>query len=221
MLKINLLTEDKARRASTPSTNTVSTFLLVGAVASVVLLLGGLFLFHASQDKELQSLVEQNTRVQSEIESIRSRVGDHQRILDELAEAQRREDAIRELQNARTGPTAMFVEVSRMLSRGGVPTADPTVVERLRSTNQRDRMWSPTWDFQRLWITELIEENRSVRISGEGRTPDDVGEFMRRLQLSVYFRDVRLDSTQAATASGPRGGGVTVQKFTIVARVRY
>jgi type IV pilus assembly protein PilN len=162
--------------------------------------------------------------VQTEIEAIRSRVSDHPRILEELEEIGRREDAIRELQDARTGPTAVLVELSRVLSPGGAPTADPVEVERLRATNQRDRLWSPTWDTHRLWITELTEENRALRISGEGRTPDDVGELMRRLQLSQYFRDVRLERTESgatqATGVG-RATGVTVQRFVITTRVRY
>jgi len=225
MLKINLLTEDKSRRvAASGSTTQVSSFLLIGAVASVVLLLVGLFVFHAAQDSDLQEYKAQNTRVQTEIEAIRSRVSDHPRILEELEEIGRREDAIRELQDARTGPTAVLVELSRVLSPGGAPTADPVEVERLRATNQRDRLWSPTWDTHRLWITELTEENRALRISGEGRTPDDVGELMRRLQLSQYFRDVRLERTESgatqATGVG-RATGVTVQRFVITTRVRY
>lgn len=218
MLKINLLTEEKARRAPTAAAGGVSNLLLIGAVASVVLLLGGLFLFHASQAAQVDELRSQNTRVQSEIESIRSRVGDHQRIMNELAEIQRREDAIRELQSARTGPTAMLIEISRILSRGGTPTADPVVIDEIRN-HRRDMLWNNNWEGHRLWLTEMVEENHALRISGEGRTPDDVGEFMRRLQLSLYFHDVRLDNTTAATSGGTTP--VSVQRFVVTARVRY
>ncbi len=225
MLKINLLTEDRSRRvAAAGSTTQVSNFLLIGAVASVVLSLVGLFLFHAAQDSDLQEYKAQNSTLQTEIEAIRSRVADHPRIVEELEEIGRREDAIRELQDARTGPTAVLVELSRVLSPGGAPTADPVEVERQRAANQRDRLWSPTWDTHRLWLTEITEENRALRIRGEGRTPDDVGEFMRRLQWSQYFRDVRLERTESGATESVGAGhaaGVTVQRFVITTRVRY
>lgn len=220
MLKINLLPQEKGRRTS--SAGSMASMLLVAVVGSLVLLLGGLFLFHASQQSELDELVAGNSRMQAEIDSIKSRVSDHQRILDELAEIRRREEAIQQLQAARTGPTTMLVEVSRILSPGGAPTADPTVVDYLRQ-HDRTRLWSPTWDTHRVWLTAFEEENRAVKISGEARDADDVGELMRRLLLSLYFQDVRLDRTEEVRMAGTRPGasGVAVHRFMITARARY
>lgn len=214
MLKINLLPQEKGRRAS--SAGSMASMLLVAVVGSLVLLLGGLFLYHASQQSELDEIVAANSRTQNEIDSIKSRVSDHQKILDELAEIHRREEAIQQLQAARTGPTAMLVEVSRILSPGGSPTADPAVVDHLRQ-HDRSRLWSPTWDTHRVWLTRFEEENRALKISGDGRDADDVGELMRRLLLSLYFQDVRLDRTQEIRSTS----GVPVHRFTITARSRY
>jgi amino acid permease len=47
--------------AASGSTTQVSSFLLIGAVASVVLLLVGLFVFHASQDSDLQEYKSRKT----------------------------------------------------------------------------------------------------------------------------------------------------------------
>lgn len=223
MLKINLLPQEKGRRTS--SAGSMASMLLVAVVGSLVLLLGGLFLFHASQQSELEELQAGNSRMQAEIDSIKSRVSDHQRILDELAEIRRREEAIQQLQAARTGPTAMLVEISRILSPGGAPTADPTVVDYLRQ-HDRGLLWSPTWDTQRVWLTRFEEENRAVKFQGEARDADDVGEFMRRLQLSLYFQNVQLERTQETRVAGGRSGNgstatVTVHTFTINARARY
>lgn len=214
MLKINLLPQEKGRRAS--SAGSMASMLLVAVVGSLVLLLGGLFLFHASQQSELDEIVATNNRMQSEIDSIKSRVSDHQKILDELAEIRRREEAIQQLQAARTGPTAMLVEISRILSPGGAPTADPAVVDHLRQ-HDRSRLWSPTWDTHRVWLTGFQEDNRNVTIKGDGRDADDVGELMRRLLLSQYFQDVRLERTQETV----QGSSVPVHRFSITARARY
>ena len=217
MLKINLLPDEKGRRAQPGFGGGIPNLLLVGVIGSLVLLLSGLFLFHTSQAGEVDAIRNSNVRTQSEIDAIKGRVADHQKILDELAEIHRREEAILQLQAARTGPTSMLLEISHILSAGGAPTADPTVVENLRARGLRDQLWSTTWDTKRLWLTNFDEENRTVKIQGEGRTADDVGEAMRRMQLSLYFQNVRLDRAQAATALN----GLPVQQFIISARVRY
>jgi len=217
MLKINLLPDKKGRRPQPGFGGSVPNLLLVGVIGSLVLLLSGLFLFHTSEAGEVDTIRSANTRTQSEIDAIKGRVADHQKILDELAEIRRREEAIQQLQAARTGPTSMLLEISHILSAGGAPTADPTVVENLRARGLRDQLWSTTWDTKRLWLTSFDEENRTVKIQGEGRTADDVGEAMRRMQLSLYFQNVRLDRAQAGVAAN----GLPVQQFTISARVRY
>ncbi len=218
MLKINLLPQEKGRRAAA-SSSSVASMLIVGVVGSLVLLVGGLFLFHASQQHEVDEIREANTRTQAEIDSIKSRVSDHQKILDELAEIRRREEAIEQLQAARTGPTSMLVEISHILSPSNHPTADPPKVEECRSQPScRDRLWSPSWDTHRLWLGSFEEENRNVKIQGEGRTADDVGELMRRMQWSLYFQNIRLDRTESQTNTETR---LPVQRFTITAKVRY
>jgi hypothetical protein len=61
-----------------------------------------------------------------------------------------------------------------------------------------------------------------VKISGQARDSDDVGELMRRLQLSLYFEDVRLDRTQEVSINGGRAGAtLAVHSFVINARARY
>lgn len=221
MLKINLLPQSEARRAS--SSNSAASLLLVGVVGSLVLLISGLFLFQTTQQSEVDTLKSQNTQLQGQIDAIRSRVADHQKVRDELAEIRRREEAITGLQAARTGPTAMLVEISHILSPNGRPTVNPNEIETCRQNQAcRDRLWSSTWEPHRLWLTTFEETNRNVKIGGEGRTPDDVGELMRRLQLSLYFQNVRLDRTESSTTTATNGSGqVQVQRFSIVAKVRY
>jgi Tfp pilus assembly protein PilN len=115
----------------------------------------------------------------------------------------------------------MLVEISRILSPGGAPTADAARVDWLRQ-HDRSRLWSPTWDTHRVWLTGFEEENRVVKIAGQARDSDDVGELMRRLQLSLYFEDVRLERTQETSISGGRANStLAVHSFIINARARY
>lgn len=217
MLKINLLPSEKGRvRGQAPG---MSNLLVIGVAGSLVMLLGGLFLFHATQQSQLDDLRSQNQRTQAEIDSIKARVADHTRILDELAEIRRREEAIEALQAARTGPTSMLIEISHLLTRNGAPTADPLRVEPCRtSPTCRTTLWNVAWEPERLWVTDFREENRNVKITGEGRSADDVSEFMTRLQWSMYFQNVRLERTESAVNGETH---LSVQRFTIVGRVRY
>lgn len=220
MLKINLL-PDKVR-GTTEKQSGIPTPLLIGVVVTLIVLVGTLFLYQAAQQSEVDSLRTANNRTQTEIDAIKSRVSDHQKILDELAEIRRREEAIEGLQAARTGPTSMLVEVSHILSPGGYPTADPAVVERIRQMpNGRDLLWNPNWESKRLWLTGFEEENRNVKFIGEGRSAEDVSEFMRRLQFSLYFQNVRLDRTEETATATPQANALKVQKFVITARARY
>jgi len=215
MLKINLLPSEKGRARNAAAG--VSNLLVIGVAGSLVLLLGGLFLFHATQQGQVDELRARNTQTQGEIDAIKSRVADHQKILDELSEIRRREEAIEQLQAARTGPMSMLVEISKVLTPRGTPTADPEEIERLRNRDP-SRLWSNAWEPQRLWLSTFEEENRNVKISGEGRTNDDVSEFMTRLQLSLFFQNVRLERTEASSNADTK---IPVQKFTITGRVRY
>ena len=99
MLKINLLPDEKGRRPQAGFGGGVPNLLLVGVIGSLVLLLSGLFLFHTSEAGEVDAIRSTNARTQSEIDAIKSRVADHQKILDELAEIRRREEAIQQLQS--------------------------------------------------------------------------------------------------------------------------
>ncbi len=150
--------------------------------------------------------------------------GEAQLVRERAEEYRRRRDlvhpAVRDLAGVScvrpAGAFYVFPNVSRLLSPGGSPTADPAVVDNLRQ-HDRSRLWSPTWDTHRVWLTGFTEENRAVKLSGDGRDADDVGELMRRMLLSLYFRDVRLDRTEEVR--GPTG--MPVHRFTITARARY
>jgi type IV pilus assembly protein PilN len=215
MLKINLLPSRGGAKASLGGDNT--TVFAVALVATLVLLVGVLSVFHRMKSQEVAQLRSGNNATENQIRATRARVADHQKILDELAEIHAREEAIAHLQAARTGPTSMLVELSHVLSPGGRPSAAPGTLEHIQSQNPTE-MYNPTWDPHRLWLTAFREDSREVQMEGAGRTPDDVGELMRRMMLSQYFEQVRLERSEGATDEATK---IAVQRFKIAARVRY
>jgi type IV pilus assembly protein PilN len=218
MLKINLLPDRRRDAAGGAAAGADNSRLFVGLLAgTLIVMIVGLFVFHGAKVHDVTEARIRNNTKQQEIRSIRSQMQDHQKIIDELGELHAREDAIGHLEGARTGPTSMLVELSHLLSPGGRPSADPTALDRVQRNNPTE-MYNATWDPHRLWLSAFSEENRNVVIEGDGRTPDDVGEFMRRMMLSQYFEQVRLERSEGAIDQATR---ISVQRFKIVARVRY
>ncbi|MEI8255746.1 MAG: PilN domain-containing protein [Deltaproteobacteria bacterium] len=215
MLKINLLPSQR-RDTGSAAADSVRTFGIAMAAALVVVV-AGLFLHYSSKAREVSALAALNSVQDATVRQIRARISDHARVQADLEEIRAREQAISHLEGARTGPTSMLVELSHLLSPGGHPSSDPTVLDRI----QRDsptQMYNTTWDPHRLWIRLFTEDQRAVTIEGDGRTPDDVGEFMRRMMLSQYFEQVRLERSEGGDDSNTR---ISVQRFRIAARVRY
>lgn len=215
MLKINLLPTRRDTAAVTAADNT--RYFAIAVAATLTVLLAALFLFHSGQATEVAALHTANASVEEQTRAARTRVGDHQKVRDELAEFRAREEAINHLEAARTGPTSMLVELSHLLSPGGRPSADPATLERIQRDNPTE-MYNANWDPHRVWVTRFSEENRAVVIEGAARTADDVGEFMRRMMLSRYFDQVQLERSRGAEDLPTH---IAVQEFQIRARVRY
>ena len=79
--------------------------------------------------------------------------------------------------------------------------------------------YNPSWDPRRIWITGWHEANRHVLLEGTAKSNDDVAEFMKRLQLSVFFENVILEGTKEVS-SAESSGGITYG-FKINCGVRY
>jgi type IV pilus assembly protein PilN len=214
MLKINLLPSTRRDAGAPADAGRIFVAALGGTLIALVAVL---FLFHSSKMKEVQHVRDDNNTVADTVRRIRSRVADHDRVRRELGEIRAREDAISHLEGARTGPTSMLVEMSHLLSPGGRPFSDPAVLDRVQRDNPT-QMVNYQWDPHRVWVSKFDENHRDVEIVGAGRTPDDVGEFMRRMMLSQYFEQVRLERSEGSQDEGTK---ISVQRFKIAARVRY
>ena len=128
-----------------------------------------------------------------------------------------KEDAIAKLQSARTGPTAVLLELARIMTPGRGPSVDPERLNQLRRDNPL-AVFNPSWDARRLWLTKFVEQQRKVRLEGVARDGEDVSELARRLQLSSLFHDVRL---LPAKKQRDAKTGLDLVTFQLEAKVRY
>jgi type IV pilus assembly protein PilN len=207
MIRINLLASKKRAEKSSEGSQVWLAVVMVVVLAEVA----ALFVFHSVKAEELSDQVRKNAELTSQIDQGKRNVANHDKVKGELATLRAREEAIQKLQSARTGPTAILMELARILTPGRGPSVDPDRLAQLRRDNPLS-VFNPNWDSRRLWITGFVESQRRLKIDGNARDGEDVSELARRLNLSSFFYDVKLL---------PATRDKDFVKFSIEAKVRY
>lgn len=211
MIRVNLLPQ---KRRKPPAKNEL--WLVVSFTAVALEIVGFLILFGSKQD-ELERELAKNRALSAQISEIKDVAKNHEEVKKKLTGLRDREDAIAKLQSARTGPTAMLLEVARLLTPGRGPSVDPAELQKLRRENPLQD-YNPNWDARRLWLTRFVESERTVRLEGMARDGEDVSELARRMNLSSYFHDVQLLPAKRETE---KESGLQMVAFKLEAKVRY
>lgn len=211
MIRVNLLPQKRdARREA-------SQLWLLAVMGVAVLEIIGLVLFHQVKLEELAKQKRINAELQSQIEEIQHVVANHGAVKKQLEALRAREDAIEKLQSARTGPTAVLLELARVLTRGQAPTVDQEYLQQQRKDNPT-AVFNTNWDARRLWLTTYQENERLVKIAGYARDADDVSELARRLTFSDHFADVQL---LPASRTRDAANKLELVKFEMQAKAKY
>jgi type IV pilus assembly protein PilN len=213
VIKINLLPQKRKRAERAEGSQLWLAVVMVLLLAEVA----GLFVFHGFKAEELADQQRKNAALQSQIDQSKRTVQNHAEVKEKLAQLRAREEAIGKLQSARSGPTAVLLELARILTPGRGPSVDPDRLAQLRRDNPL-AVFNPTWDARRLWLLSFIEEQRKVRLEGLARDGEDVSELARRMNLSSYFSDVKL---LPAKRQADQKSGVEVVQFSLEAKVKY
>jgi type IV pilus assembly protein PilN len=213
VIKINLLTQ-KRRVEAAPQR---SQLWLVAVMVAFIAEVGGLIVFHGFKDAELQDQKRKNTEITAQIEQSKNSVKNHPEVLKKLEDLRAREAAIGKLQAARTGPTAVLLELARILTPGRGPSVAPDKLSQLRRDNPL-AVFNVNWDPRRLWVTSFIEQARKVKLEGVAKDGEDVSELARRMNLSDYFANVVL---LPGKQEKDGDSGVEVVRFSLEAEVKY
>ncbi len=213
MIRINLLPR-KRRNEPHASANQGWLVVLLAVLLAEVF---GLLALHSFGEKGLKTQERKNAELTAQIDQSKRAVSNHDDVKAKLTDLRAKEEAIAALQRARTGPTAVLLELARVLTLGRGPTVDPARLDQLKRDNPL-AVFSPSWDARRLWLNRFVEQNREVQIGGLARDGEDVSEFARRLGLSGYFEDVRLMPGRRSTTSK---GNLELVEFELQAKARY
>ncbi|MEI9953085.1 MAG: PilN domain-containing protein [Pseudomonadota bacterium] len=212
MIRINLLAQKRrAERAEAPQLWLVA--VMVAMLAEVAVL----FVFHGFKSEELKEQRLKNSALTSQIDQSKSTVANHEDVRQKLTQLRAREEAIGKLQTARTGPTAILLELARLLTPGRGPSVDPDRLSQLRRDNPL-AVFNPSWDSRRLWLVKFVEQNRKLHLEGFAQDGEDVSELARRMNLSSYFADVRLLPAIRQIDSTTH---MEVVSFALEAKVKY
>ena len=202
MIRINLLPGQKrggkASAAATSSSGGGGQGWIVAYVLLALFTAAGLAGAYVYYQGALKAVTDVNAGLRRQITTERegsTLLGEVQAKLEASRELER---VVGELQHARLGPTRVLMEISKILSEGphAGPTIDPRRLDEIRRDNPLAD-FHEGWDPKKLWITSFTEENRECHIVGQGRTNEDVAEFLARLALSDLFQDVTLERTQS------------------------
>ena len=212
MIRINLLPQ-KRRVERTEGSQLWLAAVLLAVLAEVAVL----FVIQGFMNEKLNDQQRKNAELQTQIDQAKKNVANHADVKNKLAELRAKEDAIAKLQSGRTGPTAILLELARIMTPGRGPSVDPDRLNQLRRQNPL-AVYNPSWDARRLWLNKFVEARRKVHLEGVARDGEDVSELARRLQLSNYFYDVRL---LPAKKENDKESGLELVRWQLEAQVRY
>lgn len=214
MIRVNLLPQKRGARGQAPQASQKWLLVVLGVIVLQVIIL---FIFHQAKLDELAAQRNSNAQLQGQIDGIKKLVSNHDAIKKDLVVLRAREDAIARLQSARSGPTAVLLELAQLLTPGRGPTTDTEKLAQLRKENPL-AVYNLGWDSKRLWLTTYTEIDRTVRFEGLARDGSDVSELAQRLKLSVYFYDVMLLNGKREAEQASR---IELVNFALQLKVRY
>jgi type IV pilus assembly protein PilN len=215
VIRINLIAARKVKRRDAGERHLA--FMGLSVLAAVAVMI---FLYLGSQSR-LDAITRENDGVRADIDRMKAELGDYDKVKEQRQDLLKQQKTIQALQAGRTGPLYLMREVSEILTPGKGPSFDrATYEERLR--RDPNIGFNTSWDTRRLWLDTFEEAQGKVHIKGSAKTNEDVAEFLKRLQLSIFFSDVTPESTMQVSET-TLGGSLSVKHvtFNLTAKVLY
>jgi type IV pilus assembly protein PilN len=213
VIRINLLSGKKPKR------NEAGQRHLVFMGAGLLVGLAGIVIFHVHAGGELDDIRHKNALVQADIDRLKGEIGDYDKVKGQREELLKQRKTIQALESNRTGPVFLLRELSEILTPGKGPTFDGVSYQEnlLRDPNAG---FNASWDTRRVWLDTFDEDHRKVKVKGAAKSNEDVAEFLKRLNLSVFFTEVNPEST-SQSSTGSTSSTVKYVTFTLSATVVY
>ena len=209
MIRINLLPARRAKRQEAGQRQFLAMALAVLATIGLIVY------FHLDATTQLEKIQHENTLLQADVAKLKSELGDYDKVRAQREGLLKQRKTIQSLESGRTGPVYLLRELSEILSPGKGPTFDRVTYE---ETLRRDPNagFTSNWEAKRVWLESYAEDKLRVKIRGSAKSNEDVAEFLKRLNASVFFKKVNLDATAQASK-----GAVKYVNFGLSTTVIY
>jgi type IV pilus assembly protein PilN len=212
LIRVNLLPQKRRAEVRPEGRQLWLVAVMVAFLAEVAVL----FVFHGFKAEELADQQRKNKEIESQIDQSKKAVANHPDVKKKLEDLRARETAIGKLQAARTGPTAVLLELVHIVTPGRGPSVAPDKLSQLRRENPL-AVFNANWDPRRLEIVSFVEQARRVRLEGVALDGEDVSELARRMNVSDYFSNVvLLPGKQEKNKQN-----LPVVRFSLEAQVKY
>jgi type IV pilus assembly protein PilN len=215
MIRINLLAARKVKRRDAGERQLV--YMGLAVLASVAVMV---FVYLGAQS-ELDGLTRANDAARADIDRLKADLGDYDQVKSQRQDLLKQRKTIQALQAGRTGPLYLMREMSEILTPNKGPSFDRASYEdRLR--RDPNVGFNTSWDTRRVWLDEFEESQGKVKIKGSAKTNEDVAEFLKRLQLSIFFSEVAPESTTQVNETTV-GADLAIKHvtFNLTAKVTY
>ncbi|HEY2899660.1 MAG TPA: PilN domain-containing protein [Polyangia bacterium] len=213
MIRINLLAVKRAKKRDAGERALI--FMGMAVLASAA----AMAFAYVDAQGELDGLKRANNGVRSDIERLKAELGDYDKIKSQRQDLLKQQKTIQALQAGRTGPLYLMRELSEILTANKGPTFDrASYEERLR--RDPNIGFNASWDTRRVWLESFEEALGKVRMKGAAKSNEDVAEFLKRLQVSIFFSDVTPESTTQVSEAAANPGTKHVT-FNLSAKVVY
>jgi len=213
VIRVNLLPQKRRIEARAEGRQLWLVAVMVAFLAEIA----ALFVFHSVKSEELSDQQRKNSELEKQIDQAKKAVANHAEVKQKLEQLRAREAAITKLQTARTGPTAVLLELSHILTPGRGPSVAPDKLGQIRRDNPL-AAFNANWDPRRLSVTAFNEQARKVKLEGVAMDGEDVSELARRMNLSDYFANVVL---LPGKQEHDQKTGLDVVRFSLEAQVKY
>jgi Tfp pilus assembly protein PilN len=216
MIKVNLLPQRKPKRVAAPGEKHIAMGMGGLALAAGAVYFG----VHRPVSSALKDVNDVNEGLQAEIAGKQEKLKGYEELQVAAKASEKRAESITQLNKAQIVPAHILNELSDILTQGKIPTMNEAMGKRVGTGPLSDpnRRFQIDWDPHHVWLTSFSEKSGEFKLEGGAQSDGDVTQLSKRLQASVYFREV---TPAGAERIFDRDSAVTYYNFTITGKLVY
>lgn len=220
MIKINLLPQKRAKRATVREPGSKDIVIGAAALAGAAALV--FILVDQPRRSKLSDLREANAQIASAIAANNEQLKGYADMKKAADEADERAKSINRLMSAKVVPANVLHELGEIVTPGHLPTMTEETARKTGNGPASDpnRRFDLAWDPTKIWITSFTDSAKDgmFRLEGNAQAQTDIVQLSKRMQASAYFDNASQVLEERQT---DRETGITYYHFVITGKVAY